>query len=146
MVADPQWLDAHLGPLEIVALALALGPAPAPGAWQVLLQAVDDHRVRLIDLEFVRRTAGRVEVLTADDLPDVVPPEFAGAGSDLLRDGADLDAITADLQPDEMVAVLLVEHLGLHDVVHAFESAGARVTAGAVLDPADLEDALGAEE
>ena len=142
MTAPQTWLADHLGPVEILAIALPATAAPAP--WQSLLAAVDAHLVRVLDLEFIHRTGDdEAEVVAADDLPDLglELPELAGSSSGLLTD-ADILELLPELAQDEIAAVLVVEHLGLLDTVHAFEAAGARVLAEGTVGFDDLAQAL----
>lgn len=139
MTASPEWLEAHLGPVE--AVAIALPESPTASAWRSLLKAVDSHQLRVLDLEFVRRTDTGVEVLPISALPRELPAELHGASSDLL-DAADLDAVTADLRAGETAAVLLIEHLSLLQVLHSFESSGGRLLLDGLLDHDDLDAAL----
>lgn len=139
MVASTNWLAAHLGPVEVVFLALP-GDA-ADEAWRALLTAVDSHQLRILDLEFVRRTETGADVLGADDLPAVALPELAGSSSHLLT-AADLDLIVPNLEPGELAAVLLVEHLSMLEVLSAFEAVGSRLLLDGVLDHDQLDEAL----
>ncbi len=141
MTASPEWLEAHLGPVEAIAIALPDNPAAA--AWQALLHAVDAHQLRVLDIEFVRRTDAGVERVPASSVG--APADFDGASSELL-DVADLDAVTADLADGEAAAVLLVEHLGLLHVVHDFESAGAQMLLDGLLDYDELDAAVDGAE
>ena len=81
MVAPPEWLEAHLGPVEAIALTLS---SSSPGGWDALLAAVDAHQLRVLDVEFVRLTASGIELLSAADASEFAPAEFAGASSGLL--------------------------------------------------------------
>ncbi|WP_298135100.1 hypothetical protein [Micropruina sp.] len=141
MTASPEWLDAHLGPVE--AIAIALPDHPATAAWDALLSAVDAHQLRVLDVEFVRRTDTGIERIPASSVG--APADFDGASSELL-DVADLDAVTSDLAAGETAAVLLVEHLSMLHVVHSFETAGARMLLDGLLDHDELDDAVGAED
>lgn len=139
MVAPPEWLEAHLGPVEAIALTLS---SSSPDGWDALLAAVDAHRLRVLDIEFVRLTASGIELLSAAEAAEFAPAEFAGASSGLL-DAADLDILSPDLAEGEVAAVLLVEHLVLLNVLHAFESAGSRLLLDGLLDHDELDAAVG---
>ena len=80
MTASPEWLDAHLGPVE--AIAIALPDHPATAAWDALLSAVDAHQLRVLDVEFVRRTDTGIERIPASSVG--APADFDGASSELL--------------------------------------------------------------
>ncbi len=136
MVASQNWLAAHLGPVEVVFLALP-GDAVAD-AWQSLLSAVDAHQLRILDLEFVRRTDDGSEVLSAEDLEEFVVPELAGSSSHLLS-ATDIELIVPNLESGELAAVLLVEHLSMLEVLSAFEAVGSRLLLDGVLSHDDLD-------
>lgn len=139
MVAPLEWLEAHLGPVE--AVAFSLSPSATDG-WDALLAAVDAHQLRVLDVEFVRLTASGIELLSADEAAEFAPEELAGAGSGLL-DAADLELLAPDLAEGEAAAVLLIEHLGLLNVLHAFESTGSRLLLDGLLDHDELDAAVG---
>lgn len=121
---DPVWLDEHLGPVEILVLAL---PGATPNGWRSLLAAVDAHAVRVLDLEFVRRTAADAgELLAPEDLPELSLPDLAGASSGLLSE-EDVADLLGELAVGETAAVLLVEHLGLLSALQAFSTEGAEL-------------------
>ncbi len=140
MTASSEWLDAHLGPVE--AVAIALPDSPATTAWNALLSAVDAHQLRVLDVEFVRRTDDGIERVPASSVG--APADFDGASSELL-DVADLVAVTAEVTPGEIAAVLLIEHLSLLHVVHDFEAAGARMLLDGLLDYDELDAAVDTE-
>lgn len=139
MVADPNWLDAHLGPLEVVAIVLP--EAPADNAWQTLIAAVDAHLLRVLDLELVRVGASGVDLLDADALAGLIPTELVGASSGLLGPD-DLQVFADTLDAGTVAAVLVVEHLTLLNVLSDFEAAGAEVILGGVLSEDDLDETL----
>lgn len=141
MTATTEWLSDHLGPVEVVAFTLTDG---AERSWQALLRAVNAGVVRILDLEFLRRNAAdEVEFLTIEDLPAAgsVPPAFVGSRSDLL-DETDAVRVLAELKDGEVSAVLLVEHLGLLEVLAGFEAAGSRLLLDGAVSLADLASAL----
>ena len=72
----------HLGPVE--AIAIALPDIPAAAAWQALLHAVDAHQLRVLDVEFVRRTDADVERVPASEW-STVKPAARTAGSSASR-------------------------------------------------------------
>lgn len=142
MVAPLEWLEAHLGPVEAIALSLSTS---STDGWDALLTAVDAHQLRVLDVEFVQLTASGVQLLSADEAAEFAPAEFAGASSGLL-DAGDLAVLAPDLAEGEAAAVLLVEHLGLLNVLHAFESAGSRLLLDGLLDHDELDAAVGGSD
>jgi len=141
MSAAQDWITDHIGPVEVVVFTL-----PATGsssAWNSLLAAVDAHSVRLLDLEFVRRiSADEVEILSAEDLPDLVPvTELSGATSELVGEEDALELL-GELADGEVAAVVLVEHIALLPVLHDFEDSGSRLLLTGSVELAALEEAL----
>ncbi|MBK8447688.1 MAG: hypothetical protein IPL41_13680 [Micropruina sp.] len=139
MVADPHWLDAHLGPLEVVAIVLP--ESPAEKAWGTLLAAVDAHLLRVLDLELIQVGESSVEVLQGQALADLLPPELVGAGSGMLAP-ADMQVFADELDADTVAAVLVVEHLTLLNVLSDFEAAGSEIILGGVLNEDELNEVL----
>ena len=90
----------------------------------------------------VRLTASGIQLLSAAEAAEFAPTELAGASSGLL-DAADLGILSPDLAEGEVAAVLLVEHLVLLNVLHAFESAGSRLLLDGLLDHDELDAAVG---
>lgn len=139
MVADPHWLDAHLGPLEVVAIVLP--ESPAEKAWSTLLAAVDAHLLRVLDLELIQVGESSVEVLQGEALAGLLPPELVGAGSGLLSP-ADVQVFADELDAGTVAAVLVVEHLTLLNVLSDFEAAGSEIILGGVLNEDELNEVL----
>ncbi|MBK9697422.1 MAG: hypothetical protein IPO80_08550 [Propionibacteriaceae bacterium] len=142
-----QWLADHLGPVEIIAIDVPAVASAAP--WDSLLAAVDAHTVRVLDLEFIHRTAeDEAEVLDAADLPEAIGfelPAFEGACSGLLDDD-DIVELLAEIEVGTTIAVLLIEHTALLPTIQSFEAHGSRVIADGSLGLEDLEKALAATE
>ncbi len=140
---DPAWLDEHLGPVEILVLAL---PGAAPNGWRSLLAAVDAHLIRVLDLEFVRRTAAdEGELLAPQDLPEFSLPELAGSSSGLLNE-EDVAELLGELAVGETAAVLMVEHLGLLGTLEAFSADGAELRLTGAIGLAELDAAADAAD
>ena len=99
---------------------------------------MDAHQLRILDLEFVRRTDDGSEVLSAEDLEEFVVPELAGSSSHLLS-ATDIELIVPNLESGELAAVLLVEHLSMLEVLSAFEAVGSRLLLDGVLSHDDLD-------
>jgi len=138
MTESQQWYEEHLGPVEIIAFELPTDSSSEP--WDELLTAVDNHQIRILDLEFLHRTAeDEAEVLDADSLTEATGlelPAFAGSSSDLLE----------DVSVGSTLSVLLVEHLSLLPVIHSFESHGAQLVLAGPVSGEDLASALEDDE
>lgn len=143
MTALQQWFEEHLGPVEIIAFELPTDSSSEP--WDDLLTAVDNHLIRILDLEFLHRTAeDEAEVLDADSLPEAIGldlPAFAGSSSGLL-DEQDIVDLLEEVTVGATLAILLVEHLSLLSVVRSFESHGARLVIAGPVSGDDLAQAL----
>ncbi len=143
MTASQQWFEEHLGPVEIIAFELPTDSSSEP--WDELLTAVDNHLIRILDLEFLHRTAeDEAEVLDADSLPEAIGlelPSFAGSSSGLL-DEQDIVDLLEEVPVDATLAVLLVEHLSLLPVIRSFEGHGARLVIAGPVSGDDLAQAL----
>lgn len=143
MTESQQWLEEHLGPVEIIAFELPSDSSSEP--WDELLAAVDNHLIRILDLEFLHRTAeDEADVLDADSLPEAIGlelPAFAGSSSGLL-DEQDIVDLLEEVAVGATLAVLLVEHLSLLPVVRSFEGHGARLVIAGPVSGDDLAQAL----
>lgn len=147
-MVDTQYLDAHLGPVDFVVVEISPGARVADG-FERLLDLVDQHMVRVIDLEFVVKHAdGTVEALDAADLnvdTDFDFGIFAGASSGVL-DGEDLAGIGAQLGANGVAAVLVYEELALLPMLSSLEAGGARLLAEGTVDVIELDAALAADD
>lgn len=147
MTDEQQWFEDHLGPVEIIAIELPASGSTEP--WEALLAAVNAHAVRVLDLEFIHRTAeDEAEVLDAADLPETLGvdiPAFEGASSGLLDDD-DIVDLLAEIDVGSTIAVLLVEHTALLPTIRSFEANGSRLVVDGQIGLDDLEKALAATE
>ncbi|MCA0252465.1 MAG: hypothetical protein LCH76_09305 [Actinobacteria bacterium] len=147
MTESQQWYEEHLGPVEIIAFELPTDSSSEP--WDELLTAVDNHQIRILDLEFLHRTAeDEAEVLDADSLTEATGlelPAFAGSSSGLL-DEQDIVDLLEDVSVGSTLSVLLVEHLSLLPVIHSFESHGAQLVLAGPVSGEDLASALEDDE
>lgn len=137
-----QWLEDHLGPIEI--LAFTVPPEADSAPWAHLLSAVEAQVVRLLDLEFIHRSEeDSAEILSAEELPQAAGSlaEFAGASSGLLTDEDILDLVD-QVEVGETVAVVVAEHIGLLGLLYQAEQSGSRLVSQAPVLPADLVAAL----
>jgi hypothetical protein len=133
----------HLGPVEIIAFELPPDSSSEP--WNELLTAVEAGLVRILDLEFLHRTAtDEAEVLDADSLPAAIGLElrpFEGSSSGLLDDD-DIVELLEEVEVGATIAVLLVEHLSLLRVIRSFEAHGSRLVVAGPLNPDELAQAI----
>ena len=143
MTESQQWFEEHLGPVEIIAFELPTDGSSAP--WDELLAAVDSHLIRILDLEFLHRTAeDEAEVLDADSLPEAIGlelPAFAGSSSGLL-DEQDIVELLEGVAVGATLVVLLAEHLSLLPVIRSFETHGATLVLAGPVSGDDLAQAL----
>lgn len=131
--------DDRFGPVDYVVVEFT-DPASVTAGFSRLLQLVDAHAVRVLDLEFVHSINGMASTVPAGR----VAPEFAefeGASSGLL-DREDLDRIAADMRHGTTAAVLVYEDLPMLGVIEAWESAGATIAAEGPVDLTDLAAAV----
>jgi len=133
----------HLGPVEIIAFELPPDSSSEP--WNELLTAVEAGLVRILDLEFLHRTAtDEAEVLDADSLPAAIGLElrpFEGSSSGLL-DEEDIVELLEEVEVGATIAVLLVEHLSMLRVIRSFEAHGSRLVVAGPLSPDELAQAI----
>lgn len=144
-MTDTQQPDGeHLGPVEIIAFELPAAPPAEP--WDRLAAAVDAGLIRILDLEFLHRTAAdEADVLDADSLPEALGLElrsFEGSSSGLLAD-EDIVDLLEEVEVGATIAVLLVEHLSLLPVIRSFESHGSRLVVAGPVNPDDLARVIG---
>lgn len=136
--------EEHLGPVEIIAFELPAAPPAQP--WDLLAAAVDAGLIRILDLEFLHRTAAdEADVLDADSLPEGLGLDlgsFEGSSSGLLED-QDIVDLLEEVEVGATIAVLLVEHLSLLPVINAFETHGSRLVVAGPVNPDDLARAIG---
>jgi len=139
--------EEHLGPVEIIAFELPPDSSSEP--WNELLTAVEAGLVRILDLEFLHRTAAdEAEVLDADSLPAAIGLElrpFEGSSSGLLDDD-DIVELLEEVDIGATIAVLLVEHLSMLRVIRSFEAHGSRLVVAGPLNPDELAEAIDGAE
>ncbi|QDP96705.1 hypothetical protein FOE78_13010 [Microlunatus elymi] len=142
----PADADDQLGLLGFVAVRLSDADASLAG-FRALLELVQQHRIRILDLEFVSKPAtGSYRLVPAEELSllgDVIA-EFAGASSRLL-DVEDLAEVADQLPPESLAAVLIYEDLGLHPALAAWQASGATLLSTGAVDVDDLVEVLDRE-
>ncbi|WP_217180550.1 DUF6325 family protein [Nakamurella multipartita] len=137
-----------LGPVEFAVVEFPAGVVSGSGFAQ-LLELADSGVIRILDLEFVRRTAdGAVVPVEVADLtvgPGVDLSPFVGASSGLV-DTTDLATLGDSIGVGSVAAVLVYEEQVLIPVVAAWHAAGGRLALVGHLEPTDLDEALDATE
>ncbi len=135
--------EERFGPVDYVVVEFT-DPATVTAGFARLLQLVDEHAIRVLDLEFVHSIDGVASTVPAARVaPELA--QFEGAASGLL-DREDLDRIAADMPHGTTAAVLVYEDLPMLSVVEAWESGGASIAAEGPVDLADLAAAVTEEE
>ncbi|MFF6872271.1 DUF6325 family protein [Streptomyces sp. NPDC012450] len=114
-----------------------------------LLDLVDRHVIRVLDLAFVRKDAdGSVVALEIADLDgdgEFDLAVFDGASSGLL-DEDDLREAAAAVEPDSSAGVIVYENLWAAPLAAALRRGGARMVAGGRIPADDLLASLEAVE
>jgi len=136
-----------LGPVDLLVIGFPDGNL-ASGGFEQLASLVNSGTVRVLDFEFVRKSASGAEVVEVEDLHKVEGFDagfWVGASSHLL--GADdLDELAAELGDGELALVLLIEQQWLAGLVDTWVAGGARVVAEGGVPAQELLDALDAAE
>ncbi|MBS1691310.1 MAG: hypothetical protein JST91_03720 [Actinobacteria bacterium] len=132
----------RFGPVDYVVVEFT-DPASVKAGFERLLQLVDSHAIRVLDLEFVHSINGVASTVQASRLsPELA--QFDGAASGLL-DRDDLDTVAAGMAHGTTAAVLVYEDLPMLGVIEAWESGGASVVAEGPVDVEDLAEAVGSD-
>ena len=143
-MADTAYLDSHLGPVDFVVVEFGSGARLEDGFGQ-LLELVDRHIIRVIDLEFVvKHDDGSITAIAPGEITietDFDFSVFEGSSSGVLN-GSDFTEIGADLQVGNVAAVLVYEELALLPVLASLEAGGARLLGEGSVDPIELDAAL----
>src|SRR6476661_11117095 len=102
----------ELGPIDFLVIEFPPDKRAGDGL-PLLLDLVDDHVVRVLDLVFIRKTAdGALAFVTPQELAERGAGElqaFVGAASGLIGDD-DLEAIGEVLSPNSVGCVLIYEN------------------------------------
>ncbi|WP_020172280.1 DUF6325 family protein [Gordonia polyisoprenivorans] len=134
--------DAELGPLNYVVITFESLPLPASG-FTSLAGLADAGRIRILDVEFVRRAAdGAVAVI---DAAEAGMPDFAGATTGLI-DADDVATAAQTLRPGGVAVVVVYEDLSIVEPVRRWEADGGIVVAEGPIVVDELLDALDATD
>ncbi|MFC8491599.1 DUF6325 family protein [Streptomyces sp. NPDC057235] len=122
----------EMGPIDYLVLEFPGNRMTGEGLSR-LLDLVDRHVIRVLDLSFIRKDAdGSVTALEIADLDgdgDLDLAVFDGASSGLL-DEDDLREAAAALGPDSSAGVIVYENLWAAPLAEALRRGGARMVAG----------------
>ncbi|QTI70428.1 DUF6325 family protein [Gordonia polyisoprenivorans] len=134
--------DAELGPLNYVVVTFESLPLPAAG-FTSLAGLADAGRIRILDVEFVRRAAdGAVAVI---DAAEAGMPDFTGATTGLI-DADDVATAAQTLRPGGVAVVVVYEDLSIVEPVRRWEADGGIVVAEGPIVVDELLDALDATD
>jgi hypothetical protein len=137
--------DDELGPIGYVVAESPGGRFSGKG-FEMLLDAVEQGLIRVLDLEFVAKDGnGAVRAVAVGEIDNpagIDLSEWEGASSGLL-DQADLDEAASLIAAGSMAAVLVFENVW---AISLAESLGARLVAASGISAADVLEALDATE
>lgn len=134
----------HFGPIDFLVVEFPSGK-PTQAGFDLLLAEVDAGRIRILDLEFVTKSAGQVTTVDVDSISAPWASALAGASSGLL-DTDDFGILSEELIDGALAAIVVYEELSILAVMDAFESEGARMVIEGHLSPEELDAALDATE
>ena len=121
----------ELGPIDYLVVEFP-GSRQTGEGLPLLVDLVDRGIIRILDLEFLRKTAdGAVTVLSASDLGGDGVPDlsvFEGASSGLIGED-DLAATAEILEPGSSAAVLVYENTWAAPLASALRRGGAQLVA-----------------
>ncbi|MFC8588897.1 DUF6325 family protein [Streptomyces sp. NPDC057217] len=130
----------EMGPVDYLVLEFPGNRMTGEGLAH-LLDLVDRHVIRVLDLAFVRKDAdGSVVALEIADLDgdgELDLAVFDGASSGLL-DEDDLREAAAAVEPDSSAGVIVYENLWAAPLAAALRRGGARMVAGGRIPAEDL--------
>jgi len=138
----------EFGPIQFLIVRFPAGRIGTAG-FKRLLQLVDDHILRILDLEFVTRDqAGNaslvpIEALSLSGDEATLLAQFIGASSGLVDD-EDLAFVAANLAPGEVAAILMFEEIAVLSLIKTWESEGVSLLGSDAIAPVDLEATLNA--
>jgi uncharacterized membrane protein len=115
------------GPVEIYLIGFD-GERPGQDVVNAILNLVESHTVRLLDLLFVSRPEhGELTVVELDEITD----GYGLAGLEIEQLGLageqDVEDLADEIEPGTAAAVLVVEHLWAREFARALYAAGGRV-------------------
>lgn len=136
----------RFAPVDVLVIEYPGGKL-APGAFATIADLAERGLIRVLDLEFVRRSEnGEVAVVALSAIEGVDPQlaDFEGAAAGLL-DAEDLSIVGETIEKGSIAGVLLYEHVWMIPLADRIDADGARIVAAGHVDLLDLFTALGAE-
>ena len=122
----------ELGPIDFMVIEFPSGKRVGEGL-PLLLELVESHTVRVLDLIFVQKSAaGALSLVTPDELVERGGAEllaFEGAASGLIGED-DLAAIGEVLMPDTVACVVVYENTWAAPLARALRRGGGQLVAG----------------
>lgn len=140
----------EFGPIEYLLVKFPDGKVTTQG-FKRLLQLVDSHVIRILDLEFVVSDATGhaaivpIESVSVTDETRKVLDQFVGASSGLVDD-EDTALVAASLDAGDIAAILIYEEIAVLSMIDAWQSEGASLIGMDAIKPAELEAALDATD
>ncbi|WIM98400.1 DUF6325 family protein [Actinoplanes oblitus] len=131
----------EMGPIDYLCIEFPRGSLTGK-AFPMLLDLVDQHTIRVLDLLFVRKAAdGAVMALDGTEMDVAGLGAFHGAASGILG-GDDLREIGDILAPGAAAAVLVYENTWAAPLARTLREAGAQLVAGGRIPVQQLLSAL----
>lgn len=138
----------EMGPVDYLVLEFPGNRMTGEGL-PLLLDLVDRHVIRILDLSFVRKDEdGSVRALKLADMDGDGQLDlalFEGASSGLLDEG-DLQEAASVLEPGNSAGVIVYENVWAAPLAAALRRGGARMVANGRIPPEDLLRAVEATE
>jgi hypothetical protein len=144
---QPEQHSDPLAPIDYIVVEFPDG-IPTAGGFDQLLDLVDRHVIRILDVEFIMKNGSSARVVSPTELPtgdgvDLIT--WQGASSGLL-DAEDLAAIGAEMADGAVAVVVVFENVWVLGLVERWSATGARLIFDGAVPPGDLLDALDATE
>jgi hypothetical protein len=138
----------ELGPIDFIAIEFPGGRISAPG-FEQLLSLANQGVIDILDLEFIAKdhagNAGKADAGELGHTDGVDLSAWTGASSGLL-DRADVEEVSAAMQPGSVAAVIVYENRWVLGLVNAWRHDGARLIADGGISADDVVAALDATE
>jgi hypothetical protein len=134
----------ELGPIDFLVIEFPPDKRAGDGL-PLLLDLVDDHVIRVLDLVFMRKDSeGAVAFVTPAELEERGAGElqaFVGAASGLIGED-DLETVGEVLSPDSVGSVMIYENAWAATLASALRHGGAQLVAGGRIPIQELLAAL----
>ncbi|MEZ5121569.1 MAG: DUF6325 family protein [Solirubrobacterales bacterium] len=134
-----------LGPIEFLVIGFPDGRI-TEGGFPELERLAAGGTVRVLDVEFVRRSADGVQRVRAAELDaELDLSRWEGAASGLL-DREDLDTLTGELEEGAAAVMIVIENRWVLDLADRWQAQGGRLLADGGLHADDVVAALDASD